>query len=165
MDFVQNFSCILAPTIVPIPESVTPKREPVSVNLFMVEQICSVPLCPDSCGNTPNRAKTRGQCSAPSKPSRSKDSINTTTSSSPAHCICQPGFAGDDCSLDENNFVGNTWHFLARPTVITSLVNDVAFHSRTSHSSVYNYETDILGFKRCLEKTEAIHCETGARHP
>ena len=105
---------------------------------------CTVPQCPDSCGNTSNGANNRGQCS------ETIDSIlqgrqNTSASLlNPAYCLCRPGFAGEDCSLDENNFVGNTWHFLARPQVTTSLDNTVIFSSRTSHTSVYDSVRDIL---------------------
>ena len=54
-----------------------------------------------------------------------------------SHCECLSGYSGDDCSLDENNFIGNTWHFLSRNPGGT-------FTARASHASVYNDPRDSL---------------------
>ena len=40
-------------------------------------------------------------------------------------CVCAIGFSGIDCSLDENNFIGNTWHYLAKNDDLQN------FHGRT----------------------------------
>ena len=105
---------------------------------------CSVPLCPDSCGNTSNKANIRGHCSE-EEHANGYDPNSNIKKSRDAHCICKPGFSGDDCSLDENNFVGNTWHFLARQQVTTSRLNyNSSLLPRTSHASVYDPDTDIL---------------------
>ena len=52
---------------------------------------CLVQVCPDQCGNS----SSKGFCNEDGK------------------CVCANGFSGLDCSLDENNFIGNTWHYLA----------------------------------------------------
>ena len=106
---------------------------------------CSVPLCPDSCGNTPNKANVRGHCSTLDDSTHINHKENLTDlRTNRAHCVCRAGFAGDDCSLDDNNFVGNTWHFLARPQYSTNSSKETPFLSRTSHASVYDPDTDLL---------------------
>ena len=50
---------------------------------------CSVPLCPNNCGNT------KGTCQN-------------------GKCVCSEGYNGEDCSLDQDNYIGNTWHYLSR---------------------------------------------------
>ena len=49
--------------------------------------------CPDNCGNS----SQKGFCD-----------------SELGKCVCASGYSGVDCSLDENNFIGNTWHYLAK---------------------------------------------------
>ena len=49
--------------------------------------------CPDNCGNS----SQKGFCD-----------------SELGECVCASGYSGVDCSLDENNFIGNTWHYLAK---------------------------------------------------
>ena len=49
--------------------------------------------CPDNCGNS----SQKGFCD-----------------SELGKCVCASGYSGVDCSLDENNFIGNTWHYLGK---------------------------------------------------
>jgi hypothetical protein len=77
---------------------------------------CSIAVCVENCGN----GSGRGKCSADG-----------------THCECHAGFSGDDCSLDENNFIGNTWHFLSRH-------DGGPFVARASHASVYDDSQDSL---------------------
>lgn len=77
---------------------------------------CSVPLCSENCGSSSGR----GKCSTDG-----------------SRCECHVGFSGDDCSIDENNFIGNTWHFLSRGQV-------GPFFGRTSHASIYDDASDSL---------------------
>ena len=77
---------------------------------------CSVPVCAENCGSGSGRGKCRPDGSG---------------------CDCHPGFSGDDCSIDVNNFIGNTWHFMSRGSV-------GPFSGRTSHASVYDDASDTL---------------------
>ena len=63
---------------------------------------CLTEICPDNCGES----SQKGFC---------KD----------GKCVCASGFSGIDCSLDENNFIGNTWHYLAKNDDLQN------FHGRT----------------------------------
>ena len=70
---------------------------------------CDIRICPDQCGNYTGK----GICDFTSK-----------------QCSCSPSYSGVDCSLDENNFIGNTWHYLAQ-------AERQQFQKRTGHAIVY----------------------------
>ena len=88
---------------------------------------CSVYLCPDDCG----AYQGRGHCT------------NTTLG-----CQCRPGFAGDDCSLENNNYVGKTWHFLSR--------NGVFFKGKAGHASAYDAQRDVAYFYGGYDLNEVL---------
>ena len=77
--------------------------------------LCSRETCPDDCGNPTGK----GFCDEKS-----------------SKCMCNPGFSGIDCSLDEQNYIGNTWHYLAK--------SDDIFIAKTGHTSVYSAKHDRL---------------------
>ncbi|GFW79513.1 multiple epidermal growth factor-like domains protein 8 [Trichonephila clavipes] len=93
---------------------------------------CEISLCPNECGQDENK----GVCNL--------------NGSLPAHCECQPGYSGMDCSLpDSNKNGGNSWH----------LISSSGITARASHTGTYVQHSDsfyVFGgftFKRALGDT------------
>lgn len=74
---------------------------------------CSKRLCPEDCGSKYNR----GQCNA-------------------GQCLCNLGYSGQSCSLDEDDRVGNKWHWMSH--------SEIGMSPRAAHTAVYVHSTDSL---------------------